>query len=105
MIANLTKENFDETLEKHEIIVIDFWAKWCGPCKEFFPVLEEAAKLHPDVFFAKIDIEHETELAADFSIVSIPSLMFIRNRTIVFAQSGVLPLSALCDLIVQAKEL
>lgn len=104
-ILHLTKDNFGDVISKNDIVIIDFWAQWCGPCKAFSPIFEEVSKGYPEVLFAKVDIEHEQELAADFQITSIPMLMVLRQNVVVFAQAGVLPASALQDLIAQAKAL
>jgi thioredoxin 1 len=104
-IINLTKENFDEIVEGKNLVVLDFWADWCGPCKAFLPIFEEVAKRYPDGIFAKIDTQNEPELAADFAIRAIPTIMILRQNVVVFAESSVLPASALCTLIDQALAL
>jgi len=104
-LMTLTDENFDETINDHAIVVIDFWANWCGPCKSFSPVFEKVASEITDVTFAKVDVDAQTQLAQDFNIRSIPQLMVIREGVVVFAESGVLPESALKDLVEQAKQL
>ena len=101
----LTKDNFNETVEQNGFVLIDFWASWCGPCRTFGPVYEKAAESHPDLVFAKVDTEAQQELAAAFEIRSIPTLMIIRDRTVVFSQPGALPAPALEDLIKQARAL
>ena len=101
----LTKDNFNETVEENGFVLIDFWASWCGPCRTFGPVYEKAAESHPDLVFAKVDTEAQQELAAAFEIRSIPTLMIIRDRTVVFSQPGALPAAALEDLIKQARDL
>ncbi len=101
----LTKDNFNEVVEKNDFVLIDFWAAWCGPCRGFAPVYDKAAEDNPDLVFAKVDTEAQQELAGAFEIRSIPTLMIIRDRTVVFSQPGALPASALEDLIKQAREL
>ena len=95
----LTVENFVESIQKPGILFIDWWASWCGPCRSFAPVFEAAAKRHPDVTFAKIDTEAQQELASEFRIRSIPTLMAFRDGVLLFSQPGALPASALEDLV------
>jgi len=104
-IVTLTKENFDKTVSEHNMVVIDFWAEWCGPCKAFAPIFESTAKQHDDVVFAKVNTEEQPELAQDFNIRSIPTIMILRENIAVFSQSGSLPATAFNDLITQAKNL
>jgi thioredoxin 1 len=101
----LTAENFAEVVAKHDIVLVDFWAEWCGPCRRFGPVFEEAARQHPDVAFGKVDTEAQPELAGAFQIMSIPTLMAFRDQVIVYADAGALPASALEDLIGQVAAL
>ena len=105
MVVEVTKENFSEVIENNDIVLIDFWAPWCGPCKSFAPIFEAAAEANPDIAFVKINTEEQQELAAYFQIRSIPTLMAFREKIIVFAQPGVLPESAIKQLISQVKEL
>ena len=102
-LIKLTQQNFDEIIAKHSLVIIDFWATWCGPCKSFEKVVKEVAKNHPQVVFGAVDIDAERELAKEFDILSVPSVMILRDRVIVFAQSGALTVGALDDLIQKAK--
>lgn len=95
----LTADNFNEVVGKNEIVFLDFWAAWCGPCRNFAPTYEAAADAHPDIVFGKIDTEAQQELAASFQIRSIPTIAVIRDNIMVFRESGALPASALNQVI------
>lgn len=103
--VELTKDNFEQTITENPFVIIDFWAEWCGPCKNFAPIFEEASNQHDDIVFAKVNTEEQQELAAHFQIRSIPTLMMFRDQIIIFSQPGMLPASAFNELIGKAKEL
>ncbi len=101
----LTKENFEATVNGNPIVIIDFWAPWCGPCRGFAPVFEKASDAHPDVVFAKVNSDEQQELAGAFNIRSIPTLMVFREKVVLFQQAGALPGQALEQVLTQAKSL
>jgi thioredoxin len=102
---DLTKDNFEKTINENPMVIVDFWAPWCGPCRGFAPVFEKASEAHPDVVFAKINSDEQQELAASFNIRSIPTLMVFREKVILFQQAGALPGQALEQVLTQAKAL
>jgi len=103
--VQLTKENFEKVITESPMVIVDFWAPWCGPCRGFAPIYEKAAEAHQDVVFGKVNTDAEQELAGTFNIRSIPTLMVFREKVVVFQQAGALPASALEQVISQAKSL
>jgi thioredoxin 1 len=102
--VTLTTENFDEVVGGSGMVLVDFWAAWCGPCRRFAPVFEDAAGRHSDVVFGKVDTEAQPQLAAAFGIQSIPTLLIARDGVVLYAEPGALPPAALEELITQARE-
>ena len=100
-----TEENFESLVNNNELVVIDFWAPWCGPCRGFAPVFEAASEKYPDVVFAKVNTDEQQGLGSAFQIRSIPTLMIFRQQIVLFSQAGALPGSALDSVIQKAKEL
>ncbi|MFB9073073.1 thioredoxin [Citricoccus parietis] len=103
--VDLTVDTFGTAVAENDTVLVDFWAAWCGPCRQFTPVFEAASEQHPDVVFAKVDTEAEQQLAAMAGITSIPTLMAFRGGVLVFSQAGALPGSALGELLEQVKSL
>jgi thioredoxin 1 len=103
--VELTKDTFESTVVDNDIVLVDFWAAWCGPCRQFAPTFEQASETHPDVVFGKVDTEAERDLAGMANITSIPTLMAFRDKILVFSQPGALPPAALEQVITAVKEL
>ena len=101
----LTKDSFEQTILDNDTVLVDFWAEWCGPCRQFAPVYEKISEEHPEIVFGKVDTEAEQELAGYFQIRSIPTLMIFREKIGVYSQPGALPEGALRDLIEQTQGL
>lgn len=101
----ITKDTLEDTIANNDIVIIDFWAPWCGPCKSFAPIYEAVSEKHSDVVFAKVNTEDEQELAASFQIRSIPTLMIFRGQIALFSQAGVLPESGLEEVIAKTQAL
>jgi thioredoxin 1 len=101
----VTGKNFKDTIDNNDIVLIDYWAEWCGPCRAFGPIFESASEEHPDIAFGKCNTEQEMDLAATFQINSIPTLMVFKEGVLVFSQPGLLPAPALKELIGKVREL
>ena len=104
-LENLTAANFEERVLANDIAILDFWAPWCGPCKQFAPIFEKVAAENPDILFGKVNTEEEQALAGQFQIRSIPTIMILREGIGIFQQAGMLPEEALKDLIEQVRKL
>ena len=103
--VSLSADSFETTIAKDGVVLVDWWASWCGPCRMFAPIFEQASEQHPDIVFAKVDTEAEQSLAMAAGIMSIPTLMAFRDGVLVFSQPGALPAPALADLIAQIRAL
>lgn len=103
--VELTGENFESVVGSADMVLVDFWAAWCGPCRMFGPIFENASERYPDAVFGKVDTDAQTDLAQAFGISSIPTLMVIRDNVVLYAQPGALPEAALEELITKAREL
>ncbi len=104
-IVNLTTDSFNETVEKNDIVLVDFWAEWCGPCKSFAPIYEKTSEDYSDIIFGKVNTEVEQELAGYFQIRSIPTIMILKEGIAVFQQAGMMPEEGLKDVIAQVQKL
>ena len=103
--VELTEQNIESTVTENDLVVIDFWAPWCGPCKSFAPIYEEVSEKYSDVVFAKVNTEDEQSIAQHFQIRSIPTLMVFREQVIIYAEAGMLPAASLQDVIDRARGL
>ena len=102
--TDITEATFNDTVSGNEIVLIDFWAAWCGPCRQFAPTYEKVSDANPDIVFAKVDTEAEQQLAGAFNITSIPTLMAIREGVVLYANPGALPEAQLADLVAKVRD-
>ena len=104
-VINLTSAEFENTISNNDMVIFDFWAEWCVPCKQFGPIFEEVSEKHPDIVFAKVNVEEEQELAGMFQVRSIPTIALMREQVVVYANPGALPASNLEEAIQQLRDL
>lgn len=104
-VINLTAAQFEDTINDNDMVIFDFWAEWCGPCKQFGPIFEEVSEKHPDILFAKVNVEQEQELAGMFQVRSIPTIALMREKIVVYANPGAIPASNLEEAIQQLRDL
>ncbi len=104
-VVELTKDNFEQTITQNDFVIVDYWAPWCAPCRNFAPTYEKVSEEYPDVVFAKVNTEEEQEIAMHFQIRSIPTLMIFREKVIIFSQPGALPEGGFRQLLEKANEL
>ncbi|HFE48042.1 MAG TPA: thioredoxin [Chromatiaceae bacterium] len=104
-VVELNKDTFEDAVKDHSFVIVDFWAPWCGPCRSFAPTYEKVSEEFPDILFAKVNTEDEQEIAAHFSIRSIPTLMVFRDNIIIYSEAGALPEAAFRELVSKAGEL
>lgn len=104
-VLNLKTDQFEDTINNNDIVIFDFWAEWCGPCKQFGPIFEETSEKYPDIKFCKVNVEEEQELAGMFQVRSIPTLVFMREKIVVFSNPGAIPGNAFEEAIGQLVDL